>query len=426
MLSKSKILMRCIGKCSKTAKREYMYPSNTSADVEQIWDADYMDNINMFDSTPDLENGQGKSAQTFTLDFTSSDPLDVAKSVANAENRSVMTSIGSGNTSLKYRLNYGPDSASSLQCEVEEKSSIWLQSECTVMTPVGKDPLTTLVDKFQQAKSLPVYIDALARLNNDIAGHTQNNLINFNHNEIESLFLRIKEHGPGLVVIQSVYGKTGTIAPLEKMCQLTRELDCTLIVDETNALAVYGEEGAGKVAELDLHDFIPYRIARLPALGSNLGLITCFKSNVDTLREPLNVGIDELDRLLLAIEHVKENAWARDLLRSKSKYLKDKIIDMGYPGIHLHHPSHIFGLCIGDTSRVNEISNFLKSCGVNTEKHTHPSVPEYRDLLQWKLNVTKSTTQLNNTVDILREMLDKRVARPWNWPDAFKRPRLFT
>ena len=78
----------------------------------------------------------------------------------------------------------------------------------------------------------------------------------FRHNDLEHLEELLKEsyerapHAARIVAFESVYSMSGTIAPIEDICNLARKYDAITYLDEVHAVGMYGAHGAG-IAERD-------------------------------------------------------------------------------------------------------------------------------------------------------------------------------
>ena len=72
----------------------------------------------------------------------------------------------------------------------------------------------------------------------------------FQHNNMEQLEHLISKHGPGIIIVDSIFSSVGTICPLEKVVNIGRENDCLTIVDESHSLGLFGTTGEGTVTQI--------------------------------------------------------------------------------------------------------------------------------------------------------------------------------
>lgn len=97
----------------------------------------------------------------------------------------------------------------------------------------------------------------------------------FRHNDPNHLERMIARKGPGVVIIDSVYSGNGALAPIKRIVEICEANQCTLVVDESHSLGLYGHKGAGVVAELGLTDRVHFITASLAkAFAARAGLFT--------------------------------------------------------------------------------------------------------------------------------------------------------
>ena len=81
----------------------------------------------------------------------------------------------------------------------------------------------------------------------------------FRHNQPKHLERLIASHGPGLILVDSVYSADGSVCPLTEVSAVSERLGCILVVDESHAIGVYGPHGEGLVHTLGLTSKAHYR-----------------------------------------------------------------------------------------------------------------------------------------------------------------------
>jgi CAI-1 autoinducer synthase len=122
----------------------------------------------------------------------------------------------------------------------------------------------------------PVYLDGLAHMSLwegvRAAGAPAHA---FRHNDPEHLARMAKRHGPGLVIVDSVYSTTGALCPLAEIVEVAEQHGCMILVDESHSLGTHGPEGRGLVAELGLTHRVHFITASLAkAFAGRAGFFT--------------------------------------------------------------------------------------------------------------------------------------------------------
>ena len=75
----------------------------------------------------------------------------------------------------------------------------------------------------------------------------------FRHNDpqhLEELLRKYDPNIPKLVAFESVYSMSGSIAPIQEICDIAHKYNALTFIDEVHAVGLYGEHGAG-VGERD-------------------------------------------------------------------------------------------------------------------------------------------------------------------------------
>jgi CAI-1 autoinducer synthase len=107
----------------------------------------------------------------------------------------------------------------------------------------------------------------------------------FNHNNLIHLKELIEIHGSGHILVDSIYSSIGSLCDLESVCNLADHYGCSVIVDESHSLGVFGKSGKGLVYHLGLSKRVEFITASLSkAFAGRAGLILGSKRNCETIR----------------------------------------------------------------------------------------------------------------------------------------------
>lgn len=80
------------------------------------------------------------------------------------------------------------------------------------------------------------------------------------------------QHGPGVVLTESVFSMSGHVTPLDELARVSQPLGYELVVDEAHAFGVLGREGLGGVVHAGLtQQEVPLRIIPLGKAGAATG-----------------------------------------------------------------------------------------------------------------------------------------------------------
>jgi CAI-1 autoinducer synthase len=91
-------------------------------------------------------------------------------------------------------------------------------------------------------------------------------------NNAADMEAKIRENGPGIILVESLYSVSGDFAPLEEIVRLRKEYGCLLVVDESHSLGVCGAKGL--VHFKGLQDEVDYVTASLAkAFSTRAGVV---------------------------------------------------------------------------------------------------------------------------------------------------------
>jgi CAI-1 autoinducer synthase len=152
------------------------------------------------------------------------------------------------------------------------------------------------------------------------------------HNEVEHLERQILRHGPGVVVVDSIYSTTGSIAPLREIVEICEAQGCILVADESHSLGTHGPNGEGLVVELGLAERVHFRTASLAkAFAGRAGFVTCSRRFADYFKSESNPAIfsstllpHDIHGLAATLGVIRQEGWRRERLRANAAYLRQR------------------------------------------------------------------------------------------------------
>jgi CAI-1 autoinducer synthase len=269
----------------------------------------------------------------------------------------------------------------------------------------------------------PVYLDSLAHMSlwegvraASAPAHA------FRHNDPAHLARMIQRHGPGLVIVDSVYSTTGALCPLREMVEVTERHDCMILVDESHSLGTHGPQGRGLCAELGLTDRVHFITASLAkAFAGRAGFFTL----PDELRPYLMCHSypsifsscllpHEIAGLAATLDVVARADAARDQLRRNTARLRQSFSDLGYP---IHHGSEqIIGLEAGAEADTLALRDALEARGVFGAVFCAPATSRNRAMVRLTLNATLTDAEMRHVEAAAKEVAP--LVKPWEWPIA--------
>ncbi len=171
----------------------------------------------------------------------------------------------------------------------------------------------------------------------------------YKHNDMAELETQLQAYAGArtrLIVTDSVFSMDGTIAQLDKICDLADKYDAIIMIDESHSSGFMGKTGRG-VHELcgvmDRIDIITGTLGK--ALGGASGGFTSGKKEiVDMLRQRSRpylfsntVAPSVVGASIAVLDMLSETTELRDKLESNTLYFREKMTAAGFdikPGTH--------------------------------------------------------------------------------------------
>ncbi len=269
----------------------------------------------------------------------------------------------------------------------------------------------------------PVYLDSLAHTSLwEGARRAGAPSHPFRHNDPQHLAKLIERHGPGLVVVDSVYSTTGAVCPLTEMVEVTEKLGCMILVDESHSLGTHGPNGAGLCVELGLTDrvhFISTSLAK--AFAGRAGFFTV---RADLRNYVLSTSYPnmfsscllphEIAGLAATLEVIRGCNEQRGRLKSNTRKVRDSLAALGYP-IH-QGTEQIIALESGTEPATMVLRDMLEERGVFGAVFCAPATSRNRTMVRLTLNANLTDSEMNHVEDVAREIAP--LVKPWEWPIA--------
>lgn len=232
----------------------------------------------------------------------------------------------------------------------------------------------------------------------------------FKHNDLEDLEAKLVSlplHVPKIIAFESVYSMCGSIAPIEKICDLADKYGAITFLDEVHAVGMYGPHGAGVAEHLDYDVYASLDSANSGStkgtvmdridiitgtLGKAYGLVGGYIAGsaamVDTIRSlaPGFIFTTSLPPATMAgadtsIKYQARYRRDRVLQQLHTRAVKSALKEHDIPVIP--NPSHIIPILVGDAELAKRASDvLLEDHGIYVQAINYPTVPRGEERLR--------------------------------------------
>ena len=292
----------------------------------------------------------------------------------------------------------------------EKRMAHWVGKDDGVLCQSGYAANVGLLQCIADEKT-PVYIDMLAHMSLwEGARRAEAPTHAFRHNDVAHLQRLMERHGPGLVIVDSVYSTTGSVAPLVEIVDAAEAAGSMILVDESHSLGVYGPDGAGMVVEQGLHERVHFRTASLSkAFAARGGLVLCSDRLAEYLRYQSLPAIfsssllpHEIAGLDATIGVIQRASARRERVRAHGRHLRARLRAIGYDvGAD---ETQIIALVAGPEHLTIQLRDALEARGIFGSVFCDPATPRNRSLVRFTLGADHDRAEIDRIADVCAEI----------------------
>jgi CAI-1 autoinducer synthase len=306
--------------------------------------------------------------------------------------------------------------------DLEREIAQWLGKEDGLICQSGYAANIGLIQSIADEHT-PIYLDTLAHTSLwEGARAAKAPAYAFRHNDAGHLDRMMARHGPGLVIVDSVYSTTGAICPLLEVLQVTEKHASMILVDESHSLGTHGPGGAGLCAELGVSDRVHFISASLAkAFAGRAGYFTVSAALRDYMVCTSFPNIfsscllpHEIAGLAATLQVIKKSDTARQRLMTLSRRLRSSLSDMGYP-VH-QGTEQIISLEAGSEPDTLVLRDLLEERDVFGAVFCAPATSRNRAMVRLTLSSILTDAEVEHVENVADEVA--RILQPQQWPIA--------
>lgn len=325
-------------------------------------------------------------------------------------------SCGAGAGAAALISGYSPQHA-----EAESAIARWKGTESALLLPSGHQAnlaaIQTLaaIGKSRKGSGVRFLIDKLAHASLvDAVRASDSPWRVFPHNGIGKLQRLLTDSEPNqvqVVVTESIFSMDGDAASLEEICQLKRDHEFLLLLDEAHASGVYGKGGSGYAAEKELSGLVDVFVVTLSKAAGCVGGAICGSDKF--CQAVLNLGRAYIystsmppgiaSAIEAAIGVMRDEPHRQRRVREASRSFRAKLRESG-----LELPegdSPIIPIVVGSELAALELSEKLLDEQMLVGAVRPPTVPRGTSRLRVTLSSEHTDDQLGKLTDSLLKRL---------------------
>lgn len=241
----------------------------------------------------------------------------------------------------------------------------------------------------------------------------------FRHNDVahlEELLQQLPASQPKIIVFESVYSISGSVAPLEDIISVAKRYNCLTYLDEVHAVGMYGEDGGGLTSQLMLQDQLDILNGTLAkGFGVIGGYIAASRIIVDAIRSFGSgfIFTTSLPPAVCAaatksIDLVSKNNTLRQLFHKRVAQLRTILQQHGLE--YRDNSSHITPIHIGNSALCKKIADrLLYEFGVYLQPINFPTVKKGEECLRIVVTIKHSEADMLHLAESLRTVLQEEI-----------------
>ena len=237
----------------------------------------------------------------------------------------------------------------------------------------------------------------------------------FKNSDMQDLESKLKEASSArfrMIATDGVFSMDGTIAKLDRICELAEKYDALVMVDDSHATGVLGRRGRGTHEHRDVMGRVDILTGTLgKALGGASGGYTSGRKEIieflrqrsrpylfsNTLAPAIAAtSLKVLDMLL-------ESTELRDKLAENTHYFRQKIAGLGLELIPGEHP--IVPIMLGDAVLAQKVADKLLEKGIYVIGFSYPVVPKGAARIRTQISAAHSKDDLDFAIEKISEVI---------------------
>ena len=297
--------------------------------------------------------------------------------------------------------------------ELEDKISRFLETEDTILYAAAFDANGGLFEPLFDNKDA-IISDSLNHASIidgvRLCKAARFRYLNNDMNDLEDKLKEASDYRNRVIVTDGVFSMDGTLAQLDKICDLANKYDALVFVDDCHATGFIGLNGKGTQEELKVIGKVDIITGTLgKALGGGSGGFTSGKKEIiDILRQksrpylfsntlaPSIVGAS-----LKAIDLIENNKSIIEKLKNNTMLFREKMSKLGFDIKGETHP--IVPVMIYNDKTASLMSDYLLKKGIYVVGFSYPVVPKGLSRIRVQISSSHSKKQIEKAVNLFEE-----------------------
>ena len=228
---------------------------------------------------------------------------------------------------------------------------------------------------------------------------------NNNMSDLETQLIKSQGHRNRIIVTDGVFSMDGTLAQLDKICDLAEKHDALVMVDDSHSTGFIGKTGKGTHEHCSVMGRVDIITSTLgKALGGAMGGFTSGKKEIiEMLRQRSrpylfsnSLAPSIVGAAIKVIDLLIYNTDFRDKLKSNTKYFRTKMVEAGFDIKKGVHP--IVPVMLYDAKLSQVMADKLLNEGIYVIGFFYPVVPKGEARIRVQISAGHSRKDLDKAI----------------------------
>jgi len=344
------------------------------------------------------------------LNFCSNNYLGLSSNETVIKNASkILKSHGFGLSSVRFICG-----TQDIHKELEKKISSFLGTEDTILYAAAFDangglfePLFGQEDAIiSDALNHASIIDGIRLCKAQRFRYKHNDM-----NDLEKHLISARNCRSKIIVTDGVFSMDGTVAQLDKICDLAEKYDALVMIDECHSTGFMGPNGKGTHEELNVMSKVDIITGTLgKALGGASGGFTSGpKEIIEILRQKSrpylfsnSLAPSIVGATLSVLDILKSNKSYINKLKQNTKLFRDEIKKIGFEIKPGNHP--IIPIMLYDDYLAQKIASELLKIGIYVIGFFYPVVPKGEARIRVQITAAHSNSDIKKALSAFKKI----------------------
>lgn len=225
--------------------------------------------------------------------------------------------------------------------------------------------------------------------------------------DLERCLIEAQSARNRIIVTDGVFSMDGYLAPLEEICALAKKYNAIVMVDDSHAIGLIGQTGAGTPERAGVSDQVDIYTGTFgKALGGAAGgYVSGRKEIVEYLRQKarpylfsnsLAPSIVAGSLAAIKIANSDEGVLLREKLHQNARHFRTAMTAAGFELLEGEHP--IIPVMFGEAQLAVNIANQMFANGVYVTAFSYPVVPKGKARIRVQLSASHSSEDIDKCV----------------------------